>query len=185
MATPEQILRVKQLFDQQWPAPKGSAWIPDSQVGPWIDAGNTPEHIAESLSHGMSVLGFTVDPPGGPSAGQWMGARYKALTGHFTLQDSIAPHFLEKKPVPADSYIRSRTISGLPSVNYDGTPATPTQPKPVEPPVVIPPVTQPGFLEAIIAKNAEQDGRIATLEAEVKGLREKAGATDGTPGGGD
>jgi len=191
MATPEQILRVKQLFDQQWPAPKGSAWIPDSQVGPWIDAGHTPEHIAESLSHGMSVLGFTVDPPGGPSAGQWQGARYKALAGHFTLQDSLAPHFLEKKPMPADSYIRSRTISGLPSVNYDGTPATATPPKPAEPPkpeptkppVTIPPVTQPGFLEAIIAKNAEQDGRIATLEAKMDGLRKALGATDGGPGG--
>jgi hypothetical protein len=142
MATPEQIQEVRNLFNIAYPAkPPFDSFVPSAKIAEWLNAGNSPQKISAGLVQGMQALNFPVDPPGGPTAGQWTGARLKALTGHYTLQDSIEPYFLEGRPMPADSYIRSRTISGLPSVNYDGSPAEapkpetgkPEPPKPVEP----------------------------------------------------
>lgn len=175
MAPAADIKEVRNLFNIAYPAKAPfDSFVPGGQVGAWLDAGNSPQKISAGLVQGMQALGFTVDPPGGPTAGTWTGARQKAFSGHFNLQDTIEPHFLEGKPMPADSYIVGRISSsaGGPSVNYDGTPAG-------TPPVVTPPDTTPP--DAGVAK-AEQvmewatnrftgnEVRISTLEEQVKKL---------------
>ena len=102
MATPEQILETNQLFNLAWPGKSpDDRFLPDGHIAAFIDAGRTPAEISAAFSHGMSVLGFTVDPPGGPTAGKWTGARSKALSGHFTLEDSLRPYLENRAPMPA------------------------------------------------------------------------------------
>jgi hypothetical protein len=64
LATPEQILETNQLFNLAWPGKSpDDRFLPDGHIAAFIDAGRTPAEISAAFSHGMSVLGFTVDPP--------------------------------------------------------------------------------------------------------------------------
>jgi hypothetical protein len=132
-------------------------------------AGKTAREYADALVKSVQALGIPVDP-----SGQYQGARKAAFTGEFNTQDLLVA-WLNGGTFPTDQQFRDRIFGG--QGNPPGT--TP----PAEPPPVVPPTPTPVGGFATSAELQALANRVATLEAQMKGIRDALGATTGGPGG--
>jgi hypothetical protein len=154
-----------------FPCPPPPNYPLPASVRSYLAVADVPT-VNDAILYCTGVIGAASDPTTNGST------RYAIWGGHGYVETAVLDnYFLAGKPWPADQVIKDAVYGGQAAPAGPAGPGTPVPPLPP-----VPPVTPPA--SDFDARITALEGRVATLEAEVQGIRDALSATTGTPGGG-